>query len=451
MIVTARLVDARGAGLAKLRVSLLALRLERNAFSEVPLGEGTSAADGKVRIKAEYPVDANYPRLQLRLVDPSDPQARRPVLAEIPEGFGVSELQLGTVEVVTPPARHFQIGPWIFAGFHAGALAELRAPLDMLVEKLRTQIRGLKERLKRLEAENRALEERVNQLTGENAALAATVSELDGQVATLTAENDALSRQYEACLTRNAELVVENVQLGTAKRELERLIGQLNTEKADLVVRLERALERERELAEEVARLGTEGGELRRQLDEARALREALEADVGRLEARIADLESTSETTQPTSAIVERIGSQVQAAQAALAQSESPFRIGRVAMNMKLVPWQGGDGFSFPSKGEIADGAALSELTFDFTPAPPRSVPAPPSPAALADVVGLTEVMARRRLSAAGHTMVATYQAIADGADLKQHGRVLRQVPAAGVDVAGLSEVLVVIGKKSIP
>lgn len=451
MIVTARLVDAKGAGLDKLEVTLIALRLERHGYSQLPLGAGTSAADGKVRFKADYPIDLHYPRLQLQLVDPSQQEGIRPVLAEIPEGFGLTEVQFGTVEVVPLPGKHFQIGPWSFAGFHAGALAELRAPLSALVGKLRRQIRDLKKRIEGFTETIAGLEERIAQLTGDNAALSARVSELEQQVDTLTAANDALSRQHDACLTRNAELTVENVQLGTANRELERVIGHLNDEKAALAARLEQAREREQELVTEVERLGTAGDDLRRQVDEARTHRESLEADVARLETVIADLESTSETSQPTREIVERIGSQMQAAQAALAESESPFRLGRVAMNLKLVPWQGGDGFSFPSKGEIADGAVLSELSLDFTPAAPRSVPAPPSPAALPDVVGLTEVMARRRLSAAGHSMKVSYQAVVDDGELKRHGRVLQQIPEAHTEAAAPSEVLVVIGKKSIP
>jgi hypothetical protein len=185
--------------------------------------------------------------------------------------------------------------------------------------------------------------------------------------------------------------------------------------------------------------LETELETLKKQLEQVRESRDSLEQMLVEGGAQVSLQE-----------LIKRSNDEVTRAREALEARGGAYRLGRVSLELKMVPGAGGVGLSFPTVEELArlGNTSLSTLNVDFDPKSQgeqaavvkRTVP---------DVTGVTEAMARRKLAEAGYVVEVNYQAVVASGGLNQVDRVVMQLPAKGTGLAPGSTVVLFIGKQS--
>ncbi|MEX1367435.1 MAG: PASTA domain-containing protein [Nannocystaceae bacterium] len=145
-------------------------------------------------------------------------------------------------------------------------------------------------------------------------------------------------------------------------------------------------------------------------------------------------------------AVVENVGNQLKATQQSLRSSGAPIQLGKISMDLKVMPSGDGTSFSFVAPGQPGvEGAALSTLHLDFVDQSP--VPEPPAAVTVPDLQGLTELAVRRVASSLGLGVKSLLQAVADDGPVEQAGRAIRQIPAAGAGVDPGTVITVLFGK----
>ncbi len=219
-------------------------------------------------------------------------------------------------------------------------------------------------------------------------------------------------------------------------------------------------------LSEQVAALKSEVLDLKRQLaakdDKIEAVRKAerlerekqvaeRDARIGELEAEVQALRSATEAETNLQDLFENTSQQIEAAVRKLGQRQSPFQLGDVSMELKVLPGAKGTGFSFIPRSELAEASpeVLSKLTLQFNP---REQPAPPPPPPLStpDVVGYARRLAARKLEDAGLSAEFREEVVVEtGSGPSKHGRVLRQAPEAGAEIEPGRTVVLTIGRSA--
>lgn len=290
--------------------------------------------------------------------------------------------------------------------FDFGSLVVLDAPLAKLQERalfgqpqpLYAPLRALELKLAEATKAINGAKAALAQLTAERAALAQQVTELGA----------SLETTKQALAQAQAERAALGQSLGLTQQALE----QAGAERAELADKL---AEREEALAQAQAEL--------------KVLGEEVPAELG--------------------AVVEGIGGQLKSARESLAGGA--FALGRVSLDLKVVPSGGGAKVAFPTRGELKSMPhdVISSLSLDFAAvAPTRPVVRGDEKPKLPDLRGDTEVMARRRLAALDLGVKVGQQELAPE-DVKRVGRVVKQVPAPGAAVAAGDVVTILLGKPS--
>ncbi len=148
---------------------------------------------------------------------------------------------------------------------------------------------------------------------------------------------------------------------------------------------------------------------------------------------------------------IDLTNNQIRQARARLAQDKRNLRLGRVSIDLKVVPDEDGRAFRFPKLADSAglvdlEPGKLSNLTVEFEDNEPP--PAPPTTRQVPNIGGYTEAMARRVLTEAGFSMTAHAQAVGPDSS-EDYGRVLTQHPPAGEQAPVNANILVFIGKEA--
>ncbi len=167
------------------------------------------------------------------------------------------------------------------------------------------------------------------------------------------------------------------------------------------------------------------------------------------LEAKITSLEAEQAQTSLED-FVKNANNEITRARVALAQGGGKHALGRVTMEVKMLPGRSGVGMKFPTLDEMKElGASqLSTLNVDF-----ESLDEADNRAAeviVPTVLGYTEILARRKLAAANLLVDVSYQAVTEvpGRTLEAD-RVVNQVPKSGDKVPAGSTVTIFIGRRS--
>jgi hypothetical protein len=140
---------------------------------------------------------------------------------------------------------------------------------------------------------------------------------------------------------------------------------------------------------------------------------------------------------------VQTTADQIKSVQSQLQSNLDGIQLGKVSLQLKVMTGSSASSVGLPRTRDIEKvGAnALSQLQFDFHPAPKeRAAPAESAP----NVLGYTELVARRKLAEHKLTAEVFYQLVLDD---EQHGRVLSQTPAAGAALTSGS-IIIAIGRK---
>jgi hypothetical protein len=156
-------------------------------------------------------------------------------------------------------------------------------------------------------------------------------------------------------------------------------------------------------------------------------------------------------------ALVSTLKEQIQQARETLQEQGAPYRLARVAVEIRGMPEGVGAGLRLPTEQELGsiEAARLSTLHAEFTsvesagPPPAAKVKAP-------DVRGYTRAMAERKLAEAGLQMAVRREAVALGTQpteeaLRRVNRVVSQDPAPREEVEAAGTVTVALGEPAAP
>ena len=229
-------------------------------------------------------------------------------------------------------------------------------------------------------------------------------------------------------------------------RELEAELDRSRRQEKALELRLQDAARVEAELRAKVQDLEkrqTTAGAIEKELEAERKARQDLEAAVQQ--------QGDKAGAVSLSALIRNTNREIEAARTELASRGGNYRLGRVTMELRMLPGPGGTGAIFPSAEAMdrLDGGQLSKLNLDFESERPPEAPEPPK-ATVPDLLGQTETLARRKLAEAGLLVEADYQAVPPaGADKDLVGRVVNQLPPAGGQVPLNTTVHIFIGQAS--
>lgn len=227
---------------------------------------------------------------------------------------------------------------------------------------------------------------------------------------------------------------------------------------------LEGDLERSREQGkahelrmQEAARIEVEQRDKIQALEKQLAALASVEKDLAAEKKTREDLEATvHQQEQKAGAIslatlIRNTNREIEAARAELASRGGAYRLGRVTMELRMLPGPSGSGAIFPS-AEAMDrlsGDQLSKLQLDFESDRPAEAPEP-AKAIVPNVLGQTETLARRRVAEAGLLLETDAQAVpAAGGERDLVGRVVNQLPPPGEQAALNTTVHIFIGQAS--
>ena len=459
LILRARLVAPAGTALGQPEVvaHAFALTATEEAPRIVELGRGVPAPDGSLTLSVTLPgvlAGEVHPRIQLTV---RPPRVRNPrVIAEIPAGARGATIDFGVIEVRQEAL--FAIGDTTFFGFSkavvdrlGGSDLEVLAELRRQIETLSNQARQLSAQLSTVTAQNGELQQSITQLNEEK-------TRLESQIATLTTQNgqmqrtnnrlrgelDTANQERAAATEAAAAFRVQTEALGGQVGQLNSRVLQLNTQILQLNDQVLTVESRNRALAADRQILQTTNTDLSANLAAAQQERAAAQTTID-------DLKESINTRTSLGDLVANVGTELRTAQETLAGSGSPFKLGRLSMELKVVPSQHGTGFNFPTRDEVQriSGDSLSVVNFDFSSVTPVTFPVDPSLVEVPDLAGMTEVMARRVVAAAGLGLQTGLLAVPRTVEgVSQAGRVVRQIPAAGDRVAPGTVITALLGKE---
>ncbi len=179
-------------------------------------------------------------------------------------------------------------------------------------------------------------------------------------------------------------------------------------------------------------------------------LEEATEAEKQRLEQQYREQLAEHAKAQSGTTLAEFIqqsNAEVMQARRQLEETGSAYRLGKVSMALKFRPGPGGTGMNFPQPDEEALAGELSTIELDLTQLE-KAKPVSAEPPKVPELSGYSEVVARRKLAAAGVVDVTRYyRAVTPMSD--EVDRVVDQIPRPGLDLAEGVAVTIIVGKAS--
>lgn len=159
------------------------------------------------------------------------------------------------------------------------------------------------------------------------------------------------------------------------------------------------------------------------------------------------DLLAQKEGAETTLAnLIQKTNDEIGKARAELITTNSSHRLGKVTMEFKMMPGPGGIGMSFPNREELTQVTTnqLSTLNLDFSPV--KTAEIEKSQTKVSNVIGYTEIMAKRKLKEAGFAVEISHQTVTH---LNELDRVVNQYPQAETEFDAGKTVMIFIGKQS--
>lgn len=200
--------------------------------------------------------------------------------------------------------------------------------------------------------------------------------------------------------------------------------------------------------------LAARAADLQRQLDARRGAAEALEhsqARVAELNGRVLEIAKGGGAQTSLQDFVKQSNEEITRAREELRRQGSNYSLGRVAIEVKMLPGPAGVGMRFPQGDELKtlDAAHLSTLNLDFEARDTREE-RQETRVLLPSLLGYTEVMARRKLAELGLLVEISYQAVVtQPGEPVQADRVVNQYPRQGSQVPVGTSITIFIGRSS--
>ncbi|MCA9663666.1 MAG: PASTA domain-containing protein, partial [Myxococcales bacterium] len=241
------------------------------------------------------------------------------------------------------------------------------------------------------------------------------------------------------------ELTAANTELAKLRQQLAALEERLTrTDTAAL----------ERQLEALGAQLRNRDDRLRQRDDERQVLLAALDesrAQATQLSAQVVEVAKGSGAQVLLQEFVTRANQEITDAREALRRQGSNYSLGRVAIEVKMLPGPAGIGMRFPQGDELGaiDPAHLSKLELEFDAVDADEDKRPPE-VQVPSLLGYTEVIARRKLAARDLLAEINYQAVvAVPGEPVQADRVVNQFPRPGGMVPAGTTISLYIGRAS--
>lgn len=175
------------------------------------------------------------------------------------------------------------------------------------------------------------------------------------------------------------------------------------------------------------------------------------QAEIDALKSQATELAKAGGAQTRLDDFVQNANDEITRARDVLKQKGSDYSLGRVTLEVKMLPGPGGVGMRFPQMDEIKtlDASHLSTLNVEFDAQDPKQAPKSVN-VPVPSVLDYTEVMARRKLSEANFLVDLKYQAVSvlPGQPI-QVDRVVAQMPLPGSAAASGSTVMIFIGRES--
>ncbi|NUM46515.1 MAG: PASTA domain-containing protein [Anaerolineales bacterium] len=147
--------------------------------------------------------------------------------------------------------------------------------------------------------------------------------------------------------------------------------------------------------------------------------------------------------------LIKNANDQITRAREELLKQGGNYRLGRVTMELKMLPTAAGTSMIFPKPEEMGTIPELSSVNLDFAPKEVAETPRDLG-VEVPDVKGYTELLAQRKLREAGFVMEVIYQAVTvEEGKPSMEDRVVNQTPKPKERAQPFSTITVFIGKKS--
>ena len=268
-----------------------------------------------------------------------------------------------------------------------------------------------------------ALQKQIATLDTQRQVQAATIQEKEQQITALNSQIEQLKLQAPLVQQLEAQRSSLQMQVSTLSKESQVARAQVNTLQTQLAAQQARVAE--------LGKLADANALLQKELDALKAGK-AAQVSLG--------------------AMISDTSKQLEQVQQRLKEEGRSFRLGKISMDLKVLPTGAGTDLTFLRPEEMGTVSAeqLSAIKVDFNP---TSVPAAAEARqkAVPNVIGYTLVMARRKLAEGGFAVDISYEAVKpDPQRPNPAGRVVSQWPKPDEKVAPGSRVSIAIGKPTM-
>jgi hypothetical protein len=263
---------------------------------------------------------------------------------------------------------------------------------------------------------------------------------LAARVSVLEAERDTLSEQHaQALAARTAELNVQR------QAEKDALTQQLTQQHAQALAARTAELNVQRQAEKDALTQ-----QLAQQQSEVLAAKnEALAAKDEQLQALGQQLAAATSDNAPETTIEDLASStaeQLQRVRQTLQDGQSGLRLGKVALQLKVMAGRTGGSVALPQTRQIEKVGAGALGSLDLAFIPETAAPAARPQLTAPRVLGYTEALARRKLAERRLGVELVYRLVTSAAE---HGRVVLQRPEPAAPVAEGAVVLIAIGRQA--
>jgi hypothetical protein len=267
---------------------------------------------------------------------------------------------------------------------------------------------------------------------------------LQKQIATLDTERQV---QAAALKERDQQIAALNTEVLQLKQQAP-LVQQLEAQRNTLQMQVTSLSQESQKASTEVKTLQTQIAAQQAQINQLGKLA----SDNALLQKQIDALKAGKAAQVSLGNLISDTSSQLEQVQQRLKEEGRSFRLGKISMDLKVLPTGAGTDLTFLRPEEMGTVSAeqLSAIKVDFNP---TSVPAAAEArqVAVPQLIGYTQVMARRKLADGGFVVDITYEAVKpEPGKPNPAGRVVSQWPKPNELVAPGSRVSIAIGKPTV-
>ena len=212
-------------------------------------------------------------------------------------------------------------------------------------------------------------------------------------------------------------------------------------------------------LNQQVSSLQSQVSNITQERNQAVDIKEALEETISQKDSKIlslqTELEAKSPKDTPINQLFENTGAQLEQAQVKLSNGGKRFSLGKVSMELKVLPGQSGNSVRVADTDLInevgADALSTVKMEFNDDSSGTMQTATPTSQVVVPDISGYTKALAERTVKQSGLMGQWRHEYIVEADTHSQmNGRVIQQHPSAGTLVNERSTIVITLAKAAI-